>query len=126
MLEKPSDVIHLFYVLFTFCMFLVFFLYVFHKITASPALFNCINELDVVLLLRLYPKIYNSAKRTKWIGRRSIRTHRTRRHLTPPGSRAIPGGRNVREGVQTQPASHFPTHKCGHRSAIGSHWSTVG
>ena len=37
--------------------------------------------------------------------RKSNRSRRTRHSLIPPGSKAIPGGRNVREGVQLSPLS---------------------
>jgi hypothetical protein len=39
------------------------------------------------------------------IGRKINRSRRTRHSLILPGSKAIPGGRNVREGVQFYPLS---------------------
>ena len=57
--------------------------------------FSCWNRILRSILVRGWPSA----------GYKSIRSHRTRHQLIPPGSKAIPGGRNVREGVQLSPLS---------------------
>jgi len=56
---------------------------------------------DFVLKSMLLSKIFIGADRPSVPGTRSNRSHRTRHHLILPGSKAIPDGRDVREGAQS-------------------------